>query len=138
MDPIVERFYRAKVRVHFLGTTRYEILVPLPVRSCDSSSWTQAGARGHILYWNPEKPGMDKTDKIYLEGTFPFDEKRTYFIQYRHRRELEIYLQDELGLTYMDIMGPQWAINRALVNVHYFVRLEKRIMARHRELGFSF
>jgi hypothetical protein len=37
-----------------------------------------------------------------------------------------------------DLMGNQKFLNRALVNIHYFVLLEELINAKHREQGFTF
>ena len=51
LSPVVNKLYDDKVKVHFLGAAKYRLLSQLPVHSCDSSSWTQAGARGYIWYW---------------------------------------------------------------------------------------
>ena len=57
---------------------------------------------------------------------------------YMFRRHLEEYLHRELGLSVGDLMGNQKFLNRALVNIHYFVLLEELINAKHREQGFTF
>ena len=135
---IVDKFYSKGIKVHLLGSTDYQKLAYLPVYSCDSSTWNHAGSRGHIIYWNPNKPGIDKTDPVC------FDEKRAKRLSrnpirdYRYRYELECYLEEQLGYS-GDLLSAQggW-FYRQIVNIHYFVQLEKRIAAKHRELGYRF
>jgi len=135
---IVDKFYSQGIKVHLLGSTKYEKLANLPVYSCDSSTWNHAGSRGHIIYWNPNKPGIDKTDPVC------FDEKRAKRLSrnpietYPCRFELECYLEEQLGYS-GDLLSDQggW-FYRHIVNIHYFVQLEKRIAAKHRELGYRF
>jgi hypothetical protein len=135
---IVDRFYSQGIKVHLLGSTNYEKLANLPVYSCDSSTWNHAGSRGHILYWNPNKPGDDKTDLVC------FDEKRAKRLSrnpietYPFRIDLESYLEREFGYSIDDLAGSQGWFKRQLVNIHFYVQLEKRIAAEHREFGYRF
>ena len=101
---IVERFYSKGIKVHFLGCTVYEKLAYTPVFSCDSSSWGQKGPRGYILYWNPEKPGRNKTDVIdFVHKCYG----RTFYKDYQFRFALEEYLDDELNLSFDDMVGKE-------------------------------
>ena len=136
--PMMDKFYRAGVKVHFLGAVKYKLIAFLPVWSCDSSTWNQTPGRGYVLYWNPNKRDIDKTDRIYLEDNYPFQKGKMYFMSYPHRTEFETYIDKELGLTYGDLMGPDWLLNRELVNLHYFCELERLVTNKHRELGFQF
>ena len=135
---IVDKLYSQGIKVHFLGCTDYQKLAYVPIYSADSATWNQAASRGHLLYWNPLMPGIDKKDKI----CFVYDLPRKYMInhidRHPHQREIEAYLNQELGYSISELKGTAGSINRAVANIHYYVQLEKRIAAKHRELGFSF
>ena len=138
LNRIVDKFYSRGIKVHLLGSTDYTKLSCLPVYSCDSSTWNHAGSRGHVIYWNPDKPSNDKTDLVC------FDVKRLKRLQrnpiesYPQRFELESYLEQTFGYSPDRLTGPQGWFYRQIVNIHYFVQLEKRIATKHRELGYSF
>jgi hypothetical protein len=50
-------------------------------------------------------------------------------------RQLEDDLCSELGLCIEDLLGKKRFLNRALVNIHYFVLLEELINQKHKEKG---
>jgi hypothetical protein len=135
---IVDKLYSKGIKVHFLGCTDYQKLAYVPIYSADSATWNQAASRGHLLYWNPLMPGIDKKDKI----CFVYDLPRKYMINHidshPHQREVEAYLNQELGYSISDLKGSAGSLKRSVANIHYYVQLEKRIAAKHRELGFSF
>jgi hypothetical protein len=130
---IVETFYCKGIKVHFLGCTEYEKLANTPLYSCDSSSWGQKATRGYILYWNPVKRGEDKTDAIDFQAN---QHGRTYYKDYKFRWDLEEYLESELSMTFEQLEGKEGVSNRILATIHYFVKLEKLIAEKHKELGF--
>ena len=74
--------------------------------------------------------------KSLLRTISPFDDKKTYFTDYEYKAELAIYLAQELHLTYDDLMGDDHKVNRALVNIHYFCKLEEEINHAHQARGF--
>jgi len=135
---IVNRFYSQGIKVHLLGSTDYQKLAYLPVYSCDSSTWNHAGSRGHILYWNPNKPGFDKTDLVCLVKERIARLQQNPIETYSQRYELESYLEQEFGYSTDDLTGSHGWFYRHLVNIHYFVQLEKRIAAQHCVLGYRF
>jgi len=135
---IVDALYRNGVKVHFLGCTKYEKLAYLPVYSADSTTWNWAGASGRILYWNPNRIGYKKLDKIVLDDKPPRRLTKYHIRNYMFRDQLENYLYQELGLSIDDLLGENRHLNRALVNIHYFVLLEELINRKHREQGFLF
>jgi hypothetical protein len=135
---IVTPLYRRGIKVHFLGCTRYEKLAYLPVYSADSTTWARTGTAGRIFYWNPLKAGYNKLDKIALDDNIPKRYIQHHIRDYRFRVQLEEYLNRELGLALDDLMGKHRILNRALVNIHYFVLLEQIINAKHREQSFVF
>ena len=136
---IVDKFYSHGVMVHFLGCTGYEKLAYTPVYSCDSSTWTQSGARDYVNYWNMKCPDIDKTDKIYLVGRFPRGSRKIHIDTYQFRVQFEEYLWDELQLGLEDLTeSKKRKLNRQVANIHYFVKLEQEVARQHRELGFKF
>ncbi len=133
---IVDELYRSGVKVHFLGCTRYEKLANLPVYSADSTTWNWTGASGRIFYWNPNRIGHNKLDKIVLDDKPPKRLTKYHIRDYMFRNQLEDYLYQELGLSIDDLLGEDRHLNRALVNIHYFVLLEELINRNHKEQGF--
>jgi hypothetical protein len=133
---IVDELYRNGVKVHFLGCTRYEKLAYLPVYSADSTTWNRTGSAGRIFYWNPLRSGYNKLDKISLNDNAFQRTVQHHIRDYAFRKELEEYLHRELELSLDDLIGDRRYLNRALVNIHYFVLLEELINAKHWEQGF--
>jgi len=133
---IVDQLYRAGVKVHFLGCTNYEKLAYLPVYFADSTTWNWTGASGRIFYWNPNRIGHNKLDKIVLDDRPPKRLTQYHIRDYTFRNQLENYLYEELGISIDDLLGENRHRNRALVNIHYFVLLEEWINRKHKEQGF--
>jgi hypothetical protein len=135
---IVEKLYSKGIRVHFLGCTNYQKLAYVPVYSADSATWSQAAGRGHLLYWNPRKPGIDKMEKICFVYSSPKKYIVIHIDNHPDQTQIDRYLKNELGFSIRDLKGPQGSFRRLIANIHYYVRLEKRIAAKHRELGFRY
>jgi hypothetical protein len=135
---IVNKLYSRGIKVHFLGCTDYQKLAYVPVYSADSSTWNQAASRGHLLYWNPLKSGIDKKDKICFVYNVPKKYMANHIDHHPHQGEVEAYLNQELGYSIPELKGSAGSLKRAVANIHYYVGLEKRIAAKHRELGFKF
>jgi hypothetical protein len=126
----IDRLHKAGIRVHLFGTSSYEYIARLPIFSCDSTTWTKAAAFGKILYWNPHKQAIDKTEEIYVEEYLHQDgKKRTYFSTYEQRQELEIHLAT-LDIKREDLYGANRHFYKQLINVDYFFRLEEWINTR--------
>ena len=136
--PIFRKCYDQGVKIHALGSVRYNPYAFMPVYSCDSSNWNQAGGRGYLFWWNRKKPGIDKTDRVFFEDHYPLTDGRVYFLKYDYQNDPERYLERELRLSYTALMGNDRYLNRQLANLHYYVELEKRMTAKQRELGFVF
>jgi hypothetical protein len=135
---IVEPLYRRGIKVHFLGCTEYKKLAYLPVSSADSTTWNRTGTAGKIFYWNPHRSGYKKLDKITLEDNVPKRNVQYHIRDYTFREQLEDYLYQELKMSLDDLMGKRKYLNRAVVNIHYFVLLEKKINDMHLEQGFIY
>lgn len=129
LEPVVNRLVRNGIKVHILGTTRFNLLYNLPIESCDASNWTQHGNYGKVLYWNPLKPGINKTDVIYLEDYVKLDLNATYpgirLSRYPYKAEFIKYLEDELNLSHYDLIGPDRFDVRGVVNLHYYMGIER-------------
>jgi hypothetical protein len=126
------------VKIHIFGTTHYENLIEVPVYSVDSSSWGTQGKFGNIVYWNPESEKVDKTEEIYVGGYYHPDKPAMHdFVTYWCRRQFEEYLQDTFNFTHQDLLGDDGYYNMQVVNMHYYVELEKKITAEHRKKGFT-
>jgi hypothetical protein len=135
---IVEKPYSQGVKVHFLGSTEFLKLAFVPVFSADSATWNHAGCRGHLIYWNPNISGPDKTEKIRFNYGLPKRLLKNHIDTHPQREEIEEYLGRELGLTIDQLKGSKGVFYRRLANIHFYVQMEKRIKARHRALGFKF
>jgi len=133
----VNRIHAAAIKVHLFGTTSFRLLAPNPVSSCDASTWGQDASRGYILFWNPNRLGKSKTDHIQFteyEGKLPGGYMR--FDDYEFLDELVIHLRNTFGFGLSDLMGPKGLLHRQIVNIHYFVELEKLINDEHRRRSF--
>jgi hypothetical protein len=135
---IVDKLYSKGIKVHFLGCTDYQKLAYVPVFSADSATWNQAASRGHLLYLNPLKPDIDKKDKICFVYNLPRKYMKNHIDDHPHRTDIEAYLNQQLGYSIQDLKGTPGSLKRLVANIHYYVELEKKIAAKHRELGFKF
>jgi hypothetical protein len=135
---IVNKLYSRGIKVHFLGCTEYEKLAYVPVYSADSATWNQAGSRGHLLYWNPNSLAVDKTERIRFIYGLPRRLMTRHIDSHPDWLDIEAYLNHELGYTIQDLKGPRGSFKRLVANIHFYVQLEKRIAAVHRQQGFKF
>jgi len=123
-----ERFAQVGVKVHLFGTARYDYITQLPIYSCDSTTGAKTGAYGSILYWNPHKCAVNKTDMIYVEEYHHENGRRTHYIStYEFRRDLETYLATNLGITFDRFYGNDGNFYKRLVNLDFFARLEEMV-----------
>ena len=138
LEGVMDKLEPAGVDVHLFGHTKFDLIANFPIASCDSTAWATTGSYGHIKYWNPKKDGVNKTDQIYLDEYMSSDkEHKVTFSNYEFREDLENYLHDTFGLTYLDLLGHKGAYNKMLVNTYYFVQLERIVNQIHREKGFK-
>ena len=135
---IVNKFYSRGIKVHFLGCTEYEKLADVPVYSADSATWSHTGARGQLMYWNPKLPGVDKTEKIRFVYGLPRRLVKDHIDGHPDWLDIEGYLNQELGYTIEELKGSKGNFKRLVANIHFYVQLEKRIVAEHRQQGFKF
>ncbi len=133
---VMYKFKGTKTRVHLFGNTTFDFLTSFPIYSCDSSVWVQAARFGEIVWWNPWKPGLNKTDRVYIEEYYQETPKRNSISTYRHKIELLEYLDKELGITMNDLLGPDGSLYKQLVNIHHYLNLQDIVNDIHGRKGF--
>jgi hypothetical protein len=135
---ICEKIYRAGVKIHFLGVTKFEKLVFIPVYSCDASTWNHSSTSGKVHFWNPKKIGRRKIETIRF--TFKSEERflKDYVDNHPSKWVIAEYLKTELGFTLDELKGIEGHNNRVVANLHFFAQLEKIINQKHKEQGFKF
>jgi len=119
-----------QIKIHWFGGSSYEWLIKTPVASCDTSSWAKVGKYGYIHYWNEQRSGLNKTDRIYVGGYLRDQDKgnKEYdYVDYPYRKQLEEYLYEKFKLRYSDLWGYEAAFNMQLVNTRFYAELEARV-----------
>jgi hypothetical protein len=135
---IVNKLYSKGIKVHLLGCTVYSKLAYTPVYSADSTTWAHQGARGHVYYWNPDRPGYNKQEQV----CFIYKKHGKHMSNHidNHPQQLQInrYLKSQLNLSIDDLKGSKGSFYRFIANIHYYVQLDKRVAAEHRKQGFKY
>ena len=133
-DDLHYAVYRIKnanpeIKIHWFGGSRFDWLCRLPIASCDTTSWAMMGKFGHINYWNPRLPGLNKAHIIYTGGTIKEEpmEDAHHYVTYRWSDDVDEYIFKNFRLTYEDLCGYDAAFNMQLVNVRFYAEQEKRI-----------
>ena len=121
----IQTYYDNDIKVHILGTTRYDLIANIPVYSCDASNWAKIGAYGYVKWWNPSKTTPDKTDRIYLDERIQLGKRKDSYSAHKYKIEFDVYLNRTFGLSYADLIDN--AQNKQLVNLHYCVELEREV-----------
>ena len=134
-EEIVNRLAGNGIKAHLFGCAKFGFLESAPVFSCDSASWTKtANKTDAILYWNPH---LDQQHKIKLDIRVDSCDKGAFcYPTYPYKDELEEYLWDNFEFDHGNLMATHGPDNRRLVNMFYYMNLEKRINAIHAKLGF--
>jgi hypothetical protein len=133
---VMEKFKGTKIKIHLFGSADFEYLTSFPIYSCDASTWIMAGIFGDIIWWNPQKGGQNKKDYVYLEELLPPKPNAKLLSKYEYREELNQYLDQELGITENDLLGPDGSYFKGIVNLHYYLKLEEIVNQIHRQKGF--
>jgi hypothetical protein len=125
-------------KVHLLGLTSPDILGVLPIHYSDATSWTQEGMFGNVIWWNPYKTAINKTDRVrFLDKENSASIHNDHIENYPSRKALEKYLKDELDMDILDMYGHEKDLNRQIANVHHFVKLQDIIRQMHKQKGFD-
>ena len=134
---VVDRFDGTGIKLHLFGNSSFDLLAKAPLFSCDTTNWAIKGSFGDVLYWNPQKRGFNKTDKIYLQEFFnpARDENRKSYSSYEFKEDFDKYLSDTFGLCFSDLIGVDGTYNKMLVNTHFYAQLEDIVNEIHRKKG---
>ena len=122
--PTVLKLNRHGVKTHLFGITDFHLLAGCPATSCDSKSWLDDAKTGVVRFWNPAKPGLNKTDVIY----FPDKQSTTkpgtqVYTQYKYLEEFKKFI-GTYGLTLHDMLGLRASIYRQFLGILYYWTLE--------------
>jgi len=133
---VVKKALAANMKIHLLGLTSIEIFNQIPVHFSDSSSWSQYTKFGYTI-WLRKVEDKAQIVKICYEDTIrpPKDDRKDLILR-KHplRDEFLQYVKDELNLSFQDLHGQDYNINRDLVNVHFFVMLQDEVRNIQQEL----
>ena len=120
-----QRLKDAGIEVHLFKSGSYSMLSRLPVDSADASSWAHHAMCGCIIFWNPKKPGENKTQMLRMPDFLIKDKKGiTYFDDYEYRYEVEELIYETTGITYNDLMGLQSNLYRQVLNCFYYAQIQ--------------
>lgn len=127
--PVVDRLFKAGVKVHLFGMTTPKIINHIPAYSCDSKTFLDYGTRGQVLYWNEENKGLDKTDVIYFPKyqEKPDESKGYYYHEYRYLDDFKHYIEKNLDVEFKDFLEDDGDFYRELVNMLYFAHVEYEV-----------
>ncbi len=141
IEKCCNQIHDAGAKAHVLGVSTWNRLAHTPVAYCDSSSWVQHGMYGCIQYWNESrkvKPDSDKTDSIrFLDTISAKKTDKPYYHNYDYLDELDSWIKETFGWEDYVLPNIENKDKRTLVNIHYFVQLQKRITEHHAKLGFN-
>lgn len=128
-------------KTHVLGVSTWGKLAHTPVAYCDSSSWIQHSIYGCIQFWNENRvagSNGDKTDTFrFLDTKVPKKTDKPFYHEYKHQEVFDTWLKDTFGWEDYVLQDVKNKDKRTLVNIHYFVELQKRITEHHAQLGFN-
>ena len=127
-----------EIKIHWFGGSKFEWLTELPIAACDTSSWAATGSYGNINFWNEDKPGINKTDQVYIGGRMEGCRRSKYhYVTYPWRANLEQYLRDTFHFDKPFEALLSGAENMQLVNLRFYVELEQRINDERRRKGIE-
>jgi hypothetical protein len=139
VSKIVKRIKDAGKKVHLLGVSAYNKIKNIPIDYSDSSNWAQAQKFGYISFWNQPYDSSKPEEKLRFRDSEEDNEKNKliYYEKYPHRKDVEIFLKNELGIRYRDLYGHNATFCRQLVNTHFYVQLQDRVREAHIANGFD-
>lgn len=119
--------------VHLFGITDFNLLVGCPATSCDSKSWLDDAKTGSVRYWNPAKPGENKTDTLY----FPDKQGKTkpstqVYTEYEQLDEFKRFIGN-YGLEVKNLNGLDGVVYRQFLGMMYYRTLEDVVTELHRK-----
>jgi len=121
------RLKGASAKIHLFGNTGFDFLGSYPIWSCDSSTWQQEAGRGYVSHLKMENYKL-RTFHVQFDPQLETkDGNRFPLKRYPYRDELETLLLNTFNITFPDLMGPNGLVYRQIVNIHYYMELQKRL-----------
>lgn len=129
--PAVFKLHSHGVRTHLFGITEFDLIAGCPATSCDSKSWLDDARTGVVRFWNPAKPGINKTDVIYFPEKLGRTKSGTHlYTRYEHLDEFERFIGN-YGLTKDDLRGLKETLNREFLGILYYSQLADVVTKLH-------
>lgn len=133
----VEKIKMAGKKVHLLGISTYDALFDVHADYCDSSNYAQAVKYGYIYYWDESIEHHDKSIELHFLDFTDEKQDKTNFEDFERRDDVEHYLENTLGISYIDLYGHRKHFYRMLVNLDYYVNLQDRVREQHKRRSWE-
>ena len=122
-----------RLYVHLFGITEFPLLVGCPATSCDSKSWLDDANTGAVRYWNPAKPGENKTDVLYIPNEHGKMKSGMQLLwEYEYLDEFKQFVGN-YGLTVYQLAGLEGGLYRQFLGMMYYRTLEDVVTELHRK-----
>ena len=129
--PGVFKLHSHGVKTHLFGITDFGLIAGCPATSCDSKSWLDDALTGVVRFWNPEKPGENKTDVIYFPNELGKRKTGTFLCtEYSHIDQFKRFI-GKYGLTIDDLRGLNGNVNKEFLGIIYYETVAKVVTAIH-------
>ena len=132
MEFLMKKVAGTGIKIHIFGRISFKQLTTYPIYSCDSTGWANKVSKGNVCWWNPEKKGLNKTEAFHI-SKFGKDEENNIY-EHPWKEQFRKFLRDELNIDYEAFLSN--TVLQQIVNIHYFVTLEREINKIQREKGF--
>jgi hypothetical protein len=121
------RLKGANAKIHLFGNTGFDFLGSYPIWSCDSSTWHQEAGRGYIQHLKIDNYRL-RTFHVQFDPLVETqDANRFPYTRYPYVDQLENMLLKTFKFTFSDLMGPTGIVYRQIVNIRYYMELQKRL-----------
>lgn len=138
---VSHKLHAANKLVHALGVSNYSNLISNPIAYCDSTTWNQPGTWRVLHYWSESITGEDKTEKVYFQDWAVPSKQRPenkYYHCHEKKDEIAAHLKDIFGYDYEMLNTPSKTMERNIIQIHYFQKLQEIVTENHRKLGWNF
>ena len=101
---------------------------------------TQAAEYAHNCYlqiWDESIEHHDKSIELHFLDFTDEKQDKTNFEDFERRDDVEHYLENTLGISYIDLYGHRKHFYRMLVNLDYYVNLQDRVREQHKRRSWE-
>jgi hypothetical protein len=135
VSELTKSLYRHGMKVHLLGSVKYDYLKDARILSCDGSSWMRTANIGDVYFWNKNMAGADKKVVINFGEANSVSMQNHYTI-HKDRGHFMKFLNDKFGFKSCDLLGNDRYVNRQIVNIYYYSQLQAAINKIHKKGGY--